>query len=113
MTDRQRDRQTDGIDVASTALAMRALRRAVKMGLAVIKHRSESQWTVLFGYLTISANVSCNYSVIYNNFVFHQFSAPVHLAFNTVQLLQCNTLDFLSELWLCNSPELNFTCCDI
>jgi len=35
-TERQRDRhtdgQTDGIAVASTALAMRALRRAVKMG---------------------------------------------------------------------------------
>jgi len=29
VTDRQRDRQTDGIAVASTALAMRALRRAV------------------------------------------------------------------------------------
>ena len=30
-TDRQMDGQTDGIAVASTALAMRALRRAVKM----------------------------------------------------------------------------------
>ena len=30
-TDGQTDRQTDGIVVASTALAMRALRRAVKM----------------------------------------------------------------------------------
>jgi len=29
-TDGQTGRQTDGIDVASTALAMRALRRAVK-----------------------------------------------------------------------------------
>jgi len=31
VTDGQTDRQTDGIAVASTALAMRALRRAVKM----------------------------------------------------------------------------------
>jgi len=30
-TDRQTDGQTDGIAVASTALALRALRRAVKM----------------------------------------------------------------------------------
>jgi len=35
-----------------------------------------------------------------NNFVFQQDSAQVHLAFNTVQLLQCKTLNFLSpELW--------------
>jgi len=31
VTDRRTDRQTDGIAVASTALAMRALRRAVKI----------------------------------------------------------------------------------
>jgi len=31
-TDGQTDGQTDGIAVASTALAMRALRRAVKIG---------------------------------------------------------------------------------
>jgi len=41
------DRQADGIAVASTVLAMRALRRAVKMGVVLIKHRSESQWTAL------------------------------------------------------------------
>jgi len=41
LTDGRTDaRRTDGIAVASTALAMRALRRAVKMGVAVIKHRS-------------------------------------------------------------------------
>jgi len=34
VTDGQTDRQIDGIAVASTALAMRALRRAVKMELA-------------------------------------------------------------------------------
>jgi len=32
VTNRQTDGQTDGIAVASTALAMRALRRAVKIG---------------------------------------------------------------------------------
>jgi len=77
-----------------------------------MKHRSESQWTVglLLGYLTISTNVRCYYCVIYNNFVFHQGSAPVHLAFNTIQLQQCKTLKFLSpELWLHKSPELNST----
>jgi len=45
-----------------------------------------------------------------NNFVFQQDSAPVHMAFNTVQLLQCKTLNFLSpELWSHNSPKLNST----
>jgi len=85
----------------------------VKMGVVLIKHRSESQWTVLLGYLTISTNVRCYYHFIYNNSVLQQDSALVHLAFNTVQLLQCKTLNFLSpELWprnLRNSPELNST----
>ena len=35
VTDRRTDRQTDGIAVASTALAMRALRRAVKISRPV------------------------------------------------------------------------------
>ena len=62
------------------------------------------------GIFTISTNVKCYYSVVYNNFVFQQDSAPVHLAFNTVQLLQCKTLNFLSpQLWPCNNPELNST----
>jgi len=34
-TDRRTDRQTDGMAIASTALAMRALRRAVKIGLGI------------------------------------------------------------------------------
>jgi len=34
-TDRQTDRRTNGIAVASTALAMQALRRAVKMGVVL------------------------------------------------------------------------------
>jgi len=80
------------------------------MGVVLIKHRSESQWTVLLGYVTISTNVRCSYRVIYNNFVIQQDSAPVHLAFNTIQLLQCKTLNFLSpELWHHNSPEINST----
>jgi len=34
----------------------------------------------------------------------------MHLAFNTVQRLQCKTLNFLSrELWPHDSPELIFT----
>ena len=74
--DRLTDRQTDGIAVASTALAMPALRRAVKMGVVLIKHRSDSQWTVLLGHLTISTHVKCYYRVVYNNFVFQQNSAP-------------------------------------
>jgi len=58
----------------------------------------ESQWTILLGYFTISTNVRCYDCVVYNNFVFQQDSAPVHLAVNTVQLLQCKTLNFLSLL---------------
>jgi len=37
----------------------------------------------------------CNNQVVYN-FVFQQDSALVNLAFNTVQLLQCKILNFLS-----------------
>jgi len=36
-TDGQSNAQTDGIAVVSTALAMRALRRAVKTGVVLIK----------------------------------------------------------------------------
>ena len=36
VADRRTDRQTDGIAVASTALAMRALRRAVKNGIVYV-----------------------------------------------------------------------------
>jgi len=32
-----------------------------KMEVVLVKHRSENQWTVLLGYLTISANVRCYY----------------------------------------------------
>jgi len=97
----QTDRQTDGIAMASTALAMRALWRAVKMGVVLIKHRSEGHWAILLGYLTISTNVRLT------TLSFSRTVHPVHLAFNTVQLLQCRTLNFLSpELWPHNCPEL-------
>jgi len=49
--DGQTDMQTDGIAVASAALAMRALRRAVKMGVVCHHDWSESEWTVLLIYL--------------------------------------------------------------
>jgi len=64
----------------------------------------------IMGYLTISTNVRCYCRIVYNNVVFQQDSALVHLAFNTVQLLQCKTLNFLSpELWHQDNPELNYT----
>jgi len=59
------------------------------------------------GYFSFSTNVRprCYYRVVYNNLVFQQDSAPVHLALNTVKLMQCKTLNFLSpELLLHNSP---------
>ena len=58
------------------------------MGVVLIKHRNESKWTALlgFGYLIISTNVRRYYRVVH----------LVYLAFNTVQLLQCKTLNFLS-----------------
>ena len=53
-------------------------------------------WIVLVAYLTISTNFRWYYRVTYNNFVIQQDSALVHLALNTVQLLQCKTLNFLT-----------------
>jgi len=58
------------------------------MGVVLVKHRSESQWTVLLGYLSISTDVRCYYRIVYNNFIFQQVSALVDLAFNAVELLQ-------------------------
>jgi len=80
------------------------------MEVVLIKQTSENPWAVLLGYLSTSTNVRCYYCVAYNNFVNQQHNEPVHLAFNTVQLLQCLTLKFLSpELQPNNSPELNST----
>jgi len=89
---RQTDRrQTDGRQhIANVNVTSRSL----KLGVLLIPHRSESEWTVLLGYLTISTNVRRYYCVVCNNFVVQQDNAPVHLAFNTVQLLQCKTLNF-------------------
>jgi len=64
----------------------------------------------LISYLTISANVRCHCHVVYNTYVIQQDSAPAHLAFNTVHLLQCKTRDFpYPKLWPHNNPELNST----
>jgi len=41
VTDGRTDRQTDGVAIANTALAMRALRRAVKMGVVIRQAYSE------------------------------------------------------------------------
>jgi len=73
-----------------------------------VRYGSESQRTLLLGHVTISTNVRCYYRVVYNNFVIQQEGAPMKLAFNRVQLLQCKNVNFLSpELWPHNSPELN------
>jgi len=55
----QTDGWTDGIAVASTVFAMRALRHAVKIGVVLHQTCSESQWTALLGYLTITTNARC------------------------------------------------------
>jgi len=44
MTDRRTDGRTDGIAVASTALAMRALRRAVKNVRVLLYSRAKVQY---------------------------------------------------------------------
>jgi len=41
------------------------------------------------------------------NFIVQQYSALLLIAFNTVQLQQCNTPIFLSGQWPQNGPELN------
>jgi len=56
--------------------------------------------------ITEISGVRC---VVDDNIVFQQ-DTRVHFAFNTVQLLQCKTVNFLfPELWHRNSPELNST----
>ena len=66
-----------------------------KMGVVLIMHRSDSQWTILLEYVTISTNVRCYYRVVYNNFAFQQDRAPVHST-RFSKLLQCKTVNFLS-----------------
>jgi len=43
-----------------------------------------------------------------NTFVFQQYCAPAHCTCETVQLLEQQTLDFISpDLWMQNSLDLN------
>ena len=78
----------------------------VELVLSSIGVKVDGQYCWDVFHFTISTNVKSYYRVIYNNFVFQQDSVQVHLAFNTVELLQCRTLDFLSlELRPNNSPE--------
>jgi len=60
------------------------------VGVVFIRH--ESRWTVLQGYLLSQQMVDAVKRVVQDN---QQDSAPVHLAFSTVQLLWCKTLNFL------------------
>jgi len=79
-----------------------------KMGV-LIEHRSESQWTVLPGYLTIS-NVRCCYQVVYSNFVFQHNSAlsPSCIQQSPTAALQNSEL-LSHERWPDNIPDLNST----
>jgi len=50
---------------------------------------------ISYQYLTLSTNVRCHIKrVIDYDIVFQQDSAAVHLAFSTVELLQCKTVNF-------------------
>jgi len=41
-------------------------------------------------------------------FVFHKDNAPAHCACDTVELLRCETLQFISpDMWPANSHDLN------
>jgi len=61
--------------------------------------------------VAISTNVRCYIIASFlTTLSFSKTMHPVRVAFNTVQLLQCKTLNLLSpELWPCNSPQLNST----
>jgi len=63
--------------------------RSIKIGVVLHRALSESQWTVLLGYLVISKMLAVD-----DNFVFQQVRALVHSACNIIQLLQCTTLNF-------------------
>jgi len=68
--------------------------RCVKDGSCSSSSLSESQWTVLMGYLTISTSVDCRRYQTHHRwqFFFQEDSALVHCACNTVQLLQRSRL---------------------
>ena len=43
-----------------------------------------------------------------DHFIFQQDSAPAHRARDTIELLRCNTPDFIEpDMWPPNSPDLN------
>jgi len=71
----------------------------VKMGVVLRQAWSESQWTVLMGYLTISTNI--RWYQTHHRWQFFlpgRHSALVHCACNTVQLLQrSRIIQYLSE----------------
>jgi len=69
--------------------------RCVKDGSCSSSSLSESQWTVLMGYVTITTNVDAIKHSTDDNFSFRK---TVHCACNTVQLLQHSRLiQHLSE----------------
>jgi len=83
--------------------------RCVKDGSFLRQAWSESQWTVLMGYRTISTNVRRYHTHHrWHFFLFQEDSALVHMhcACNTVQLLRRSRLPF-SWTMPPNSPELN------
>jgi len=70
-----------------------------------VKVNGQYCWDILLSQQMLNAIIASFVTI-----VIQQDGAPVHLAFNTVQLLQCKTLNFLSpELWPSNSSEFNST----
>jgi len=56
-----------------------------KIGVVLIKHRSESQWSVVLGCLTISRNVRCYY---------REITTPDKLSQRQVEVWQCKSIAF-------------------
>jgi len=77
-----------------------------KMTVVLIKRKSESQLTVLLGYLAISANVRCYYCVVYTQF----FSKTAHWCISHSTQSNCCSAklstSFLPSYGPHNSPEL-------
>jgi len=114
-THRRTDRQTDGIAAASAALAMRALRLAVKLGVVFHQVWSESQWTVSLRYLidTLSAQqmLDAVKHVVDNSIVFQQDTAPVC---NQQGLYQSITLGCAAIATSANSKlSVSQSACDV
>jgi len=66
--------------------------------------RSENQWTVLLGYLTISTMLVAIKHVVDDNFIFQRDSAPAHC------VLKSEIRNFLSSMGVTSkSSELNVT----